>query len=227
MGRTMALYAGGSTPVTGWNCPAIPNDSGSGMDLSLYSVSADTSGSKQIYPPAGLFDLHTFFVAKTSNATFSLPVNAYNYPTMATSTGALPQNGQPGNGGVPPLGFAASPIPTVNGEVCPDSSVVIPQGFHWAKLWLFRASLPKRTYPHSNALQSLGPIACNPGPWTQAPVPAAPNDSYFTDCSGQSSIDSLSAAGLAARFSEGTAMCMNIEPGRTTMMSKTLACSSQ
>lgn len=67
------------------------------------------------------------------------------------------------NDGNAPLGYAASPVSTsATTESCPDT-VAIPAGFHWAKLWLFRANLPDRHYLTSTAISNAGTIACDPG----------------------------------------------------------------
>lgn len=221
MGKALALYAGGDSnagvnAATGWNCPALPNDTSAGMDLTLYSVAADSSGSKAIFPPGGVFDRSTFYVTKSASGVFNQPVNAYIFPGAFTQSQAA---GATKPTGIPPVGYGASPIPTSNGgETCPDSSVVIPPGYHWAKLWLFRKQLPQRAYPTSAQLAKLGTISCVPPNWATTPVPSAPNDNYFTDCSGAPNINSLSTApnNLSARFSEGTAACFRVNPGGTT-----------
>jgi hypothetical protein len=102
----------------------------------------------------------------------------------------------------------------VSGEGCPDTSVSIPAGYHWAKLWLFRAQLDQRTYPTSAALGQLGPIACNPGRWDGA-VPGgadvADGKIYpFPDCAGSANRIGF---GTPARFSQSTGMCWNIGVG--------------
>src|SRR6185295_11620392 len=38
-----------------------------------------------------------------------------------------------------------------------------PAGTHWVKVWQFRATLPKRTFVFSTAIQQQGAIICNPG----------------------------------------------------------------
>lgn len=224
MGLTFSEYTG-DTNATGWNCPALPNDTAAGMDLTLYSVAADASGSKSIFPPTGAFDRSTFYLANGSAGVFNIPVNAYVYPGMVSSAPAAAPTGgaaaaPAAPAAPPPLGYAASPIPlSGGGETCPDSSVTIPAGFQWAKLWLFRKQLPQRAYPTSSPLAQFGsqPIACNTVPWTVAPVPAAPQNKYFTDCTttpNWSSLDPLTH--LAARFAEATAACFVIQPGGTT-----------
>lgn len=223
MGRTLATYAAGDpsrgiTAPLGWNCPAIPNDSAQGMDLTLFSVAADSTGSKAIYPPGGAFDRSTFFVARAKTGVFNVGVNAYAFPGTFTTNQPTPVAGQPSQTtGLPPLGYAARPIPlAAGGETCPDTSVTIPQGFHWAKLWLFRKQLPQRTYPTSNNLGRVGPISCNPRPWTPSAQTAAPNDTFFTDCSGAPHMNSRDANGLAARVFEGTGVCATVKAGGTT-----------
>jgi hypothetical protein len=148
-----------------WNCPSTPNDTQAGLDLTLFSVSPDPAGSKLIHPPIGSAnDRSTFFVAKKSAGVFTVPLNAYILPGVRTqtvdNTGVMVVTGT----GTPQLGFAAAPVPAGSGkETCPESSVAIPSGFKWAKLWLFRADLPKRRYPFSAKFAAMGAIACNPG----------------------------------------------------------------
>lgn len=228
MGRALAVYSGGDssrglTAPTGWNCPAIPNDTRTGVDLTLYSVAADSSGSKAIFPPGGSFDRSTYFVAKAKSGVFDVAVNAVALPGVITSTAGDPPPAAPGQkadqpSGYPPLGYGARPIPLqAGGETCPDASTTIPQGFHWAKLWLFRKQLPKRTYPYSNALAQLGSISCNPAPWSGNN--AFPTDTQFPDCSGAYSTASFAGSpkGMISRFFEGTGMCMkDVYPGGTT-----------
>jgi hypothetical protein len=224
MGLTMFRYTASDISKF-WNCPAIPNDTSAGMDLTLYSIAADASGSKSIFPPTGSFDRSTFYVANAQAGIFTLPVHAYSFPGGITSitapTGGVGQAASgAGNGtSLPPLGFAASPIPlSGGGETCPDASVSIPSGYHWAKLWLFRRQLPQRSYPSSNTLKQFGQangtgaIACNPGAFSST----NPANLPFPDCRNQPSTQALSPTGMAARFSETTGSCFNITPGGTT-----------
>jgi hypothetical protein len=216
MGKTMAQYAAADGPK-GWNCPPMPNDTGSGMDLSLFSVAADATGSKQIFPPqSGAFDRSTFFLMRAKSGVFSVPINAYVMPTVSTRTPDA--DGKQPDGTVPPIGYGARPVvKTTDPEACPDSTTPIPQGFHWAKLWLFRKQLPKRSYPFAAKLMLTGQISCNSPPWLFTPKKPAPNDTLFNDCSGASHVGALDPiTGMAARFFENTAMCVKPTPGGST-----------
>ncbi len=214
MGATFSYYAGGvngSTPPYGWYCPSIPNDPGANFDLNLFSVAADdpaTTNSKRIYPVAGSkFDRSTFYLAKTPTGVFTQPVNAYIAPFTVTSTAV---------GAAPPIGYAAAPVPdtTVAGkESCPDASVPIPAGHHWAKLWLFRMSMPIKKYAVSQALINMNEVACTPGPFSDGRM-------VFSDCNKlggtKPSIyisDTVANSNLlASRALTGTGMCINLEP---------------
>ena len=219
MGKTLSRYAGGdssiaalATGVTQWNCPAIPNDTSAGMDLTLYSSTADSTGSKRIFPATGSFDRSTFYVAKNPVGQFTVPVNAYTLPDVLTSTAA---------GNHPPLGYAARPVPTSNGgESCPDTSQEIPKGYHWAKIWQFRTAFQPRVYPVARKLAALGNVACNGKPWEVKPLLAAPGDTYCNDCSGAPHIGNLDATtGMAARWFTATVACAKVNPGGTTLSS--------
>jgi hypothetical protein len=145
-GKALSVYANksGEENVKYWNCPPILNPSlfltGSilssyyethHLNLNVYSK-AFLSGSKLIYPPStGSFDRSTFYLAREQSGIFSVPVKAYTGPwTIST------------------LGYGASPTSTGIGglETCPDTSATIPTGYHWVKVWLFRADLLPRKY---------------------------------------------------------------------------------
>ncbi|MFZ9595607.1 MAG: hypothetical protein ACO3A2_05960 [Bdellovibrionia bacterium] len=158
-------------------------------NLFIYSKGALPTGlpanSKVIYPPpshspsnplaSGEVDRSTFYLAKQPSGVFGVPVNAYVAPGINTLTGSSSGGFPP-----PPLGYGARPSFTGTGqETCPDSSVKIPSGFHWMKLWLFRTSLPQRSiyYPgsggtnpgQSSSLLQISGIYCNPGNWRADP----------------------------------------------------------
>jgi hypothetical protein len=221
MGLAMFRYTGSDISKS-WNCPSIPNDTSAGMDLTLYSIAADSSGSKAIFPPVGAFDRSTFYVSNAQSGVFTLPVHAYSFPggltTITSPTGGIGQAASTAadNATLPPLGYAASPIPlSGGGETCPDSSVTIPANYHWAKLWLFRRQLPQRSYPSSNTLKQFGGngnLACNSGPWSATNTANLP----FPDCKDQPSVRALGSNFMAARFSEVTGSCFNVYPGATT-----------
>lgn len=213
IGGAYAQYAGSA--VSYWNCPSIPNDSAAGMNLTVYSVAPDSSGSKLVYPPSGsVFDRSTFYLAKSPTGAFTVPVNSYIAPNIVsvTATGSVSGISQ---GPPPPMGYGAAPVATgTNSETCP--STAIPQGFHWVKVWLFRASAPARNYLYSSALQQLASVSCNPGNWTVAPYA---NQSIYSDCAGSQPLTSTGA--LASRIL-GTKSCVNVSPGGTSNASQNL-----
>ena len=214
MGATFSYYAGGvngNSPPYGWYCPSIPNDPNAKFDLNLYSVAADdpaTTNSKKIYPATGSkFDRSNFYLAKVPTGVFTQPVNSYIAPFTVTSTAA---------GAAPPIGYAAAPIPdtaVAGKESCPGTSVPIPSGYHWAKLWLFRMSMPIKKYAVSQSLINMNEIACTPGPFSDGKM-------VFSDCNklggAKPSLYISDAAAdptrLASRAITGTGMCVNIDP---------------
>ncbi|MGZ3688345.1 MAG: hypothetical protein ACXVBW_08600 [Bdellovibrionota bacterium] len=220
MGGALALYSGGfnnANPPVGWNCPAIPNDPSAGMDLTLYSVNSDTLGSKLIFPPNNsAVDRSTFFVAKTAGGVFTIPVNAIEAPTIVTDP--------LGQVGPPPIGFAASPSSTSpNTETCPDTTVQIPTGFHWMKLWLFRADLDPRKFIKSAAIQAIQSVSCIPDDFVDAS-----NNSIgvFPDCGltrsakpsagDATSLSDLSGGRLLSDRILGSGMCVNMNGRKST-----------
>ena len=170
LGGTYASYIQNSASLYDWNCPSNPNDPNYGNNTTLYSVGADSSGSVEIYPPAGsAFDRSTFYVSKTLAGVFTVPLNSYIAPTMVSATSNI--------GG--PVGYGAAPIVTgTNQESCPVVS--IPSGYHWVKVWLFRADLQDRRYATSPAVSQVGAIACNPS----VDFPNSVADPVFPDCAG-------------------------------------------
>lgn len=138
-------------------------------NMNIYSK-APLSGSWQIYPPpSGIFDRSTFYLSKKSSGVFNVPVNAYFAPGLITQQG----------GTYPPIGYGAQPISSgANQETCPDTATTIPPGYHWVKVWLFRASLPSRTSvtpnSNSNSFSQITSIACNPGIWLNTTTPKSP-----------------------------------------------------
>lgn len=249
-GGTMAIYAGGLpglTPPTFRDCPTVlandPSTRGSvtsdpttGLDFTIYSVAADSSGSKRIYPATGsAFDRSTFYLARKPTGIFNVPVNAYIAPDIYT----ISPDEKGNQAGVPPLGYAALPIPTgvAGRETCPDSSIAIPSGYQWVKVWLFRMALQPRKFVSSYQFQLLGNVSCSPGEWTNgAGVPRNDPSGYlrsvFPDChhdaanasfnKGASDLTQIlgtpapglpmGSFGLASRMLEGTGMCVNMEP---------------
>ncbi|MEO7161386.1 MAG: hypothetical protein ABI041_00565, partial [Bdellovibrionia bacterium] len=195
-GGNLSTYALSAAATGNWSCPPILNpestfanasdllayNSSYHVNLSVYSktpLGSDTAGHpKVIYPPpahplqGGDIDRSTFYLAKQASGIFGVPVNAYVAPTVNTSSNSTDSSSFP----PPPIGFGASPTSSGTGqESCPDSSVPIPSGYHWVKLWLFRSSLNQRSiaWPgprgtganQSSSLFDLAGMFCNPGNW--------------------------------------------------------------
>ncbi|MGK5085478.1 hypothetical protein WDW37_19495 [Bdellovibrionota bacterium FG-1] len=162
LGGALAAYVGAN--VQSWNCPPIPNDPNENMDRRIFSVYADNKGSKLIYPPEGSeFDRSTFYLAKKSAGAFEVAINAYIAPQLASADPG--PDGTQGGTAPPPLGYGAKTVVAGSGrEVCPVDTV-IPPGFKWVKLWLFRADLPKRKYRTSGVLSGMHSVACQPDPY--------------------------------------------------------------
>ncbi|MCM2279229.1 MAG: hypothetical protein NDJ89_14225 [Oligoflexia bacterium] len=226
MGGAMALFAAGGAGFTapiGYNCPSIPNDPAAGMDLTIYSVAADDSatvaaGKFKIYPPTtGNFDRSTFYLAKQSTGIFNVPVNAYVAPTIFTATPADAQD----TSVIPPIGYGALPIPsgTTGVETCPDSSIAIPKGYHWVKVWLFRMALDPRKYLLSSRLNNLGEIQCYPGKWNNlSGIPAGPSQSVFPDCYNSTSLKDLetnASLSVASRYFNTNLRCVRMDPAES------------
>jgi len=214
MGASIAFFNRNATPASGagFNCPSIPNDSAAGMDLTVYSVGSD-GASKRIFPTQGSrTDRHTFSLAKQSSGVFSRPVNAVYAPNTVTST--------TGDGvSVPaPLGFGANPIPgtSTDTESCP-SDVQIPSGFKWVKLWLFRASLARRTVSQPSEILGVQAIGCNPGAFPNNGSPRP----IFTECAtpttdGTLSPSSSGSTALGDRVLFGTQTCFSLNGANFT-----------
>ena len=203
MGGAFASFIANTANVpassgAGWNCPTIPNDTSAGLDLSVYSVDRD-SGSNTIYPPTATSDRSTFYLAKQATGAFAIPVNAFIAPFTMSSTTI-------GSTNLPPIGYGAAPIPLSNGtETCPDSSVTIPTGYKWVKVWLFRASLSDRKFAISTKLQQAGPVSCNPGTWDGSVANAGnfATVDVFPDCRISQNIPNSSGTVLADRVLAG------------------------
>lgn len=228
LGGALAIFAGGFAgvqPPLNWNCPAIPNDPNAGLDLRVYSVASEdtgplkpsgvgryVAGKKQIYPPvAGAFDRMSFLVAKNPTGVFNVPINGYIAPTIFTATASEDSLN------VPPLGYGASPIPTgVSGqETCPDSSIAIPRGYHWVKVWLFRMALNPRKYLLSQKLVNLGEIQCSPGKYPNLAGLVGISQYAFPDCAGSVSIqdlDGLPNPSIVSRMFQNNARCVKMDP---------------
>lgn len=215
LGGAISAYAASSSNNY-WNCPAIPNDTNAGMNLTVYSEAPDTSGSKLIYPASGsVFDRSTFYLAKSPSGVFTVPVNAYIAPNVLTaaqasatpypssSPEASPGSSSSTSGPPPPMGYGAAPVATgTSSETCPTTT--IPSGYHWVKIWLFRASIAARNYLYSTELQQLGAVSCNPGMWTNG-------QAIYAGCGASQPLDdTLGAKPLATRIL-GTRMCIDLE----------------
>lgn len=235
LGAAFSIHGGGMsgvTPLTSWHCPSIPNDPEMKMDLTVYSVAADSAGSKKIYPPTGsIFDRSTFYLARKATSVFNVPVNSYVAPGINSSS----PDSQGNQAGVPPMGYGASPIPKgiAGQETCPDSSISIPSGYHWVKVWLFRMAFSPRKKLYSTYFNSMGAIACSPGDWSLASRKTTESllylNSVFPDCynhasEGSRNSESLyltdltlpdviaSNAQLVSRVFEQYNACFNIDP---------------
>jgi hypothetical protein len=172
--------------VADWDCPTNPGlysdfstNAGNYVDLPTNTTMIFSVGDNgRIYPPPPHYsnpatpsqlDRYTFYVASAPSGIFNIPLNAFLGPTIVT---AYNSTSNPA-----PLGYGAAPIPTgVGKEACPSSP--IPQGFHWVKVWLFRADLPARNYLTSTTLAEAGQFYCN-RQWT---VGAYAGTNVFTDC---------------------------------------------
>lgn len=209
MGLSLALYAGGIeglAPSTDFNCSPNPRDE---PKIPIFSQAPDSNGSKLIFPTqAGSLDRSTYYLSRKRLGIFNVPVNAYLAPGIPSHSPA--KDGT--QSGAPPLGFGASPVPAGTGkEKCPDSSIAIPEGFKWVKVWLFRMGLPFRKKLVSPAIIALNDIACNPGNFAPSSFPP-PHNAVFPDCSGS---PNLSDSSFASRFALGTGMCFNVTAGGT------------
>lgn len=91
----------------------------------VFSKGPDSIGSTVIYPASSeVFDRWTYFLAKNEQGIFTLPVWDYDI-----------------SGELKLMGYAAHAFSMGLGqESCPIRTVV-PKGYHWVKVWLFRATL--------------------------------------------------------------------------------------
>ncbi len=166
-----------------WICPSILNPQKSLINptaIATYQQSNQLSmglytkgtfnGTDVIYPPNPKltpgFDRTTFYLAKNSSGSFSVAVNGMYAPLLPTTTSTA-INGRP----LPPLGYGVAAIPGRHSgeEACPSaSSVPIPAGFQFMKLWLFKAGLAPRSYMTAGTPPAgVNNILCNPGDWQQ------------------------------------------------------------
>src|SRR5690606_26143957 len=112
------------------------------------------------------WDRTNFVLAREKSGLFSVPVNSLIAPNIYTTTPPADGSGL-STGQYPPLGYAARPIATSEGERCPSAEEVdIPDGYHWAKLWAWRVGVQSRVYVKtSTEVQRTGAIVCDPGNW--------------------------------------------------------------
>jgi hypothetical protein len=199
--------------VTIYSSSAWPNNASSPTP----SYEIDSPGATTTQPRA------TFYLLNQPTGVFTVPLDAYIAPYLVTAPTATPSatpSGTPtptsedDTTTPPPLGYGASPVSlgTAGQETCPDTTVPIPTGYHWVKVWLYRMSLPTRHFISSTAFQTLNGIACSPGLWPSGNY-AAPNNYVFPDCADPSwtgfQLNTLDAGTLAARLFTGTFMCMH------------------
>jgi hypothetical protein len=184
-----------TAPVTsngrnvGWQCPAVPNDPSLGMDTRVWSV-LDYNGDYVISPPrSGSLDRQSFSLMRQPSGPFNVPVNAYVAPNLYSRNKiGQPHDTSLANAGGPevePMGYGVQPIVIGDDEeACPDTSVVIPSGYQWVKVWLFRASLEDRKIPVTPDFSLLGPIVCNPRKRWASRTPAQVDaiDYVFPNC---------------------------------------------
>lgn len=87
----------------------------------------------------------------TNSNTYKCSVDSSNGPAVLGGA-ALVANGSD------IIGFAAYPDANQN---CPSSTTVaIPSGYKWAKLWLMQAELPVRTVPYVTNANDIGQLYC-------------------------------------------------------------------
>ncbi|MGE0615230.1 MAG: hypothetical protein AB7P04_06290 [Bacteriovoracia bacterium] len=176
--------------------------------LNIYSREPDSTGSRLIFPASGgAFDRSTFHLARKKSGIFNVPVNGFIAPGTVTASPDAFGN-QPA-GFEPPIGWGVRPGAN---QSCPAANVAIPEGYHWVKVWAFRAGLYSRTYVRgSQSVSSTFGIFCNPGLFDTPP--AQPNGVFqpFPDCANPNGpnpqtqttqfplTDTFGAGNLAAR----------------------------
>lgn len=174
-----AAASGNTAFFSNWECDLNPSQPALWRNLNIFSKGPDTRGSQLIFPADGsAFDRSTFLVAKEQGNVFQVPLNTYIAPGIltqspSTSTNPLAVNTRPKS-----IGYAARPIPTENGEVCPSELTDIPEGFHWAKLWAFRGTLDARKFiATTRSIRNIEGVVCDPGSIANGP-------DAFPDCRG-------------------------------------------
>ena len=227
MGDSIARFVDSVQIVggAGFVCPTNTNDPTQGVDLTLYSISSD-GGSNRIFPVTGsLHDRSNFVLAREATGVFSVPISALLAPSV--TTGVQNANGST----APALGFAAEPVPgsEADEETCP-TDVEIPDGYQWAKLWLFRSSLAKRKAIFPDQLMASGGLLCNPGTWQTADTDTDGQlDAVIPDCGTNGGTVADSEAGsstLADRIYSisSTQVCLNLQDGANTFDPGVNAC---
>jgi hypothetical protein len=234
LGASLNAFAGGATGavISDYECPSDLRHPGSAYAETIYSTAAGPDGKFVISgnPGAGTVDMNidnprsTFYLSKVRTGVFTINVNAYIAPYLISQAQTTPN---PQGGGLPSLGWGASPRSTGSGtETCPSDSptdgaghsnpdyVTIPSGYHWVKVWLFRMALPARQYLLGANLQRLGGVGCNPGKWPILPDPGNVNNIYNSEVPDCFGLAALGEGGTAARFSPGMGMCFR--PGTWT-----------
>jgi hypothetical protein len=193
---SLSNYIKNANPPT-WNCPSILDPQNSldpsilqsyytqnEINLNVYSIIDQPGGGKMIYPPNGAVDRSTFYLSSQMAGSLSVPVNAVIAPNVTTSADSLT---------APPLGYGALPLPLGSpgsGQETCDTSIPIPSGYHWMKLWQFRAGLQPRTYAYPSGLSAVRAITCNPGTWPAVSgVGYAVSSSVYPQCSPNSNSD--------------------------------------
>lgn len=225
LGTSLTHYAGGVgafPPQTDFYCPSLTNDPLEKFPTRIYSETADPSGGKIIdnsveSAKGTTISRSTFYLAKKASGVFNVPVNAMVAPNIYSIT----PDAQGNTEGAQPIGYGASPISlgVPLQEKCPDSSIQIPTGYHWVKVWLFRGTLPSRKLLQPAKLQYAGHLVCSP------------SDKYsdgtdiFTKCSSGVHISELSTTnvgGLASRalasstYNQFTYDCLHFDPDEFT-----------
>jgi hypothetical protein len=240
LGASLNAFAGGAgTTISDYECPPNPRHPSSDFSETIYSMAAGPDGKYVISgnPGSTPVDMNkdnprsTFYLSKVKTSIFTINVNAYIAPSIISAASTTPN---PQGGGVPSLGWGASPRATGTGtETCPADTpttggvtnadyVTIPSGYHWVKVWLFRMALPARQYLFGSNLQRLGAMGCNPGNWPNPPYPADPANIYNSEVPDCFGLQALSNGGAtAARFSPGFGMCF--KPGLWTPNGKDTA----
>jgi hypothetical protein len=129
-------------------------------NMRIFSSYGDNQGSKVIHSDSIGSERSEFHLARAATGVFNLPLHAL----IAPGVDSAPDLSQINNNPFPPLGYAASPIPTGTGtERCP-TEVEIPDGFKWVKVWTFRGDLFPREYlGATRSVNETTAIYCNPG----------------------------------------------------------------